>query len=734
MNAVSEQNEDDGAETTAEAAAPPARPEALFPLFAPITTLPGVGPKNAKLYEKLAGPRVKDLLLLAPVGLVDRRKRATVQGAPEGSVVTVEVIVGAHRPAPGLPRKGANRPYRVAVRDAELDFQLIFFHAHKDYLEKLLPEGARRVVSGKIELFDGAVQMVHPEHAVPPEEADGIPEMEPVYPLTAGVSLRMLSKVLAAAREALETAPLPEWLDEALVKREGWPSWRGAVEALHEPKGPADLEPAAPARRRLAYDELLAHQLGLALARARARRGKGRRTTGDGRLRTRLLGALPYSPTGAQTRVIGEIEADMGQELRMMRLLQGDVGAGKTLVAFMAMLIAIEAGGQAALMAPTEILARQHAAGLAGYAEAVGVTVEVLTGRDKGRVREDKLERLAGGHIDVLLGTHALFQEDVAFRDLRLAVIDEQHRFGVAQRMALSEKGAERNEAGEEGGAADVLLMSATPIPRSLALAQYGDLDISILDEKPPGRQPVETRIVSLDRYEEVAAGLKRAIDSGAQAYWVCPLVEDSEVSDLAAAEARARALIATLGAERVALVHGRMSPAEKDEAMSRFVRGDARVLVATTVIEVGVDVPNASLIVIEHAERFGLAQLHQLRGRVGRGSKASHCLLLYGGPLSEGGRARLQIMRESEDGFRLAEEDLRLRGAGDLLGVKQSGLPDFKIADLERQSDLMKMAQDDARLMLTRDLELTSERGRALRLLLHLLERDAAVAFLSAG
>ena len=729
---MSEQNDQNGAKPEAETDAPASarpRPEALFPLFAPITTLPGIGPKNAKLYEKLAGPVIRDLLFLAPTGVVDRRKRASVQGAPEGSVVTVEIVVGKHAPPKGLPRKGSNRPYKIAARDAELDFQLIFFHAQKDYLEKLLPEGARRVVSGKIELFDGMVQMVHPEHAVTPEEADSIPEIEPVYPLTAGVSLRMLSKVLAPALEALEAAPLPEWLDPALLSRESWPCWRAAIEEMHEPKGAADLEPSAPPRQRLAYDELLAHQMGLALARAQAKRGKGRVSKGDGRLRERLLNALPYAPTGAQTRVIAEIEQDMGQGLRMMRLLQGDVGAGKTLAAFMAMLIAIEGGGQAALMAPTEILARQHAAGLAALAEKVGVVVEVLTGRDKGRLREDKLEALAGGRIDILIGTHALFQEDVSFADLRLAVIDEQHRFGVAQRMALSEKGADG-----EGGAADVLLMSATPIPRSLALAQYGDLDISILDEKPPGRQPVETRIVSLDRYEEVADSLKRAVEGGTQAYWVCPLVEDSEVSDLAAAEARARALAATLGGDVVALVHGRMTPAEKDAAMSRFVSGAARVLVATTVIEVGVDVPNASLIVIEHAERFGLAQLHQLRGRVGRGAKASHCLLLYGGPLSENGRARLQIMRESEDGFRLAEEDLRLRGAGDLLGVKQSGLPRFRIADLERQSALMKMAQDDARLVLTRDPELTSERGKALRLLLHLHDRDHAASFLGGG
>ena len=694
------------------------RPEVLFSLFSELTTLPGVGPKNLKLFEKVAGTRIRDLLFLAPTGFIDRSPRATVQGAPEGSVATVEVEIGAHHASP----RGSNRPYRIAVRDAEIDFHLIFFHAQADYLKRTLPTGQRRVVSGKVEHFDGHIQMPHPDHVVPPEEADSIPLVEPVYPLTAGLSLRVLGKTL---RAALDHAPeLPEWQDAAFVAREKLPSWKVAIEALHAPNSPKDLEASAPARRRLAYDELLSHQLALALARANMKRGKGAPTVGDGRLRRRVLDHLPYRPTGAQSRALAEIEADMGDGLRMMRLLQGDVGSGKTLVALMAMLIAVEAGGQAALMAPTEILARQHAEGLRELAEVAGVTLEIVTGRDKGRAREEKLERLAAGEIDILIGTHALFQKDIGFRDLRLAVVDEQHRFGVTQRMALAEKGA----------ASDMLVMTATPIPRTLALVSYGDMDVSILDEKPPGRQPIETRLVSIDRIEDVIAGIARQLEAGARCYWVCPLVEESEVVDLAAAEERYRALAAVLGPERVALVHGRMSGAEKDEAMARFVDGRAQLLIATTVIEVGVNVPEATVMVIERAERFGLAQLHQLRGRVGRGDKASHCLLLYGGPLSEQGKARLQIMRESEDGFRLAEEDLRLRGAGDVLGVKQSGLPDFMIADLETQGDLMKIAQDDARLILTQDPKLESPRGKALRVLLYLMDRDEAIKFLAAG
>ncbi|MCI4662971.1 MAG: ATP-dependent DNA helicase RecG [Neomegalonema sp.] len=694
------------------------RPDILFPLFANLTTLPGVGEKNVKLFEKIAGARLRDLLFHAPVGLIDRRPVASLQGVMDGAIVTVPVEIIAHHAAP----RGSNRPHRVEVQDDWVGFQLVYFRANDGYMRKLMPEGEKRLVSGKVELFDGHFQMPHPDYVVALEDAAEIPAIEPVYPLTAGLSLRVLGKVM---RAALEKVPeLPEWGDAALIRREGWPSWHEAIAALHNPHSAGDLDAFAPARRRLAYDEVLAHQLGLALARASHKREAGAPTLGDGRLRARVLAALPYQPTGAQSRALGEIEADMGSSQKMMRLLQGDVGAGKTLVALLAMLIAVEAGGQAALMAPTEILARQHADGLRDLADQAGVTLEVMTGRDKGRAREDLLERVAAGQVDILVGTHALFQKDVVFADLRLAIIDEQHRFGVAQRLALAEKGAHT----------DVLVMTATPIPRTLALTQYGDLDVSVLDEKPPGRQPIETRLVNLDRIDEVVAGIDRALAGGAQVYWVCPLVEESEKVDLAAADARFRALAAALGPERVSLVHGQMSPTEKDAAMARFVSGAARVLVATTVIEVGVNVPDATLIVIEHAERFGLAQLHQLRGRVGRSSKKSHCLLLYAEPLSEHGRARLQIMRESEDGFRLAEEDLRLRGAGDLMGVKQSGLPQFQIADIETQTDLMKMAQDDARLILTRDPELSSERGRALQVLLHLMDRQEAMSLMNAG
>jgi ATP-dependent DNA helicase RecG len=693
------------------------RPAILFPLFAGLETLEGVGPKSAKLFVQIGVERPRDLLFTLPHAVIDRRLRPTIRGATLPGTVTVEVTVGAHV-APR--RKGG--PARVFVRDAETEWQLVFFHARGDWLQRQLPTGQRRIVSGKLELFDGIAQMAHPDHILRPEEAADLPAFEPVYPLTAGLGQKAVQKAVAGA---LSRAPaLADWIDPALKAREGWPGWAEGLRVAHAPRHMGDIAAEAPARQRLAYDELFAHQLTLALARASVRRGKGRATVGTGALQRRVLAALPYRPTAAQTRALAEITADMAATTRMNRLLQGDVGAGKTLVAFLALLAAVEAGGQGAMMAPTEILARQHLDSLRPLAEAADVVVEVLTGRDRGAERAAKLAALARGDIHVLVGTHALFQKEVAFHDLRLAIVDEQHRFGVAQRMELAAKGL----------TADVLVMTATPIPRSLSLAQYGDMDVSVLDEKPPGRKPVRTALVSSARYGEVVGHLRQAVAEGRRAYWVCPLVEESELVDLTAAEDRFRALRAALGEGVVGLVHGQMAPADKDAAMEGFVAGRTRVLVATTVIEVGVNVPEASIMVIERAETFGLAQLHQLRGRVGRGAAESTCLLMYQPPLSEGAERRLQILRETEDGFRIAEEDLAMRGAGDLIGTAQSGLPRFRIADLERQSALMAVAQSDARKLLADDPGLASPRGAAVRVLLWLMEQDRAIRLINVG
>ena len=692
------------------------RPTALFPLFAELETLDGIGPKTAKALAALGVERPKDLLFLLPHSGIDRSRKDTVRDVLPPATVTVEVTVGAH-----FPPKTRGRPYRISVRDQSLEFQLVFFHARGDYLQNLLPTGQKRVVSGKVELFDGIAQMVHPDHVLRIEEAGELPPYEPVYPLVAGVTQRVLAKGVQAAVARLPD--LAEWVDGPLKAREGWPDWAEAVRAVHAPRSAADLAVTAPARARLSYDELFAHQVTLALARAQARRGKGQATRSTGALQRRVLASLPYQPTGAQSRAVAEIAADMASDQRMNRLLQGDVGAGKTLVAFLALLIAVEAGGQGVMMAPTEILARQHLEGLQPLAAAAGVRLEILTGRDKGSERAEKVRALAEGEIGALVGTHAVFQKDVVFRDLRLAVVDEQHRFGVAQRMELGAKGA----------AADVLVMTATPIPRSLALASYGDMDVSVLDEKPPGRMPVKTAMVSTQRIDEVVAHLQKAVAEGRQAYWVCPLVEESELVDYASSEARFEQLRAVFG-DKVGLVHGQMPPAEKDTAMARFVAGETSVLVATTVIEVGVNVPNASIMVIERAEIFGLAQLHQLRGRVGRGAAQSTCVLLYQAPLSGAGERRLTTLRDTEDGFRIAEEDLAMRGAGDLIGTAQSGLPRFRIADLERQAALMAIAQSDARRLLAEDPSLESPRGRAARALLWLLDQDRAIRLINVG
>lgn len=693
------------------------RPESLFPLFAALTALDGIGPKSAQALATLGIEAPRDLLFSLPYSGIDRRPVASVLNGEMPGVVTVDVLIGQHRP----PRNKGGA-YRITVEDSATSFQLVFFHARGDYLQKLLPTGQRRVISGKGELFDGVVQIVHPDHVVLSEEAETIPQFEPVYPLTSGVTQKTMVKAVGSAIERVPD--LPEWIDAAQLEKEAWPTWRKALVSAHHPEGFHDLTPASGARIRLAYDEFFAHQLTLGLARLQRRRSPGIVSRGDQSLQRKVLSALPYSPTQAQNRAVSEIAQDMARPERMNRLLQGDVGSGKTLVAFMALLNAVEAGGQGVMMAPTEILARQHLEGLQPLAEQAGVVLELLTGRDKGAERVAKLAALERGDIQVLVGTHAVFQKDVVFRDLRLAIVDEQHRFGVRQRLELGKKG--------EG--ADVLVMTATPIPRSLSLAQYGDMDVSILDEKPPGRKPIKTAVVSNERLSEVVEHLRSAIAQGRQVYWVCPLVEESEHVDLIAAEDRFQRLRAVLGEGVVGLVHGQLPPADKDAAMAKFVAGETQVLVATTVIEVGVNVPNATIMVIERAESFGLAQLHQLRGRVGRGDAESTCLLVYQPELSETGRKRLSTLRDTEDGFRIAEVDLEMRGAGDLIGTAQSGLPRFQVADLEAQAALMAVAQSDARRLLHDDPTLETERGQAARTLLWLMRQDQAIRYISVG
>ncbi|MCI0430564.1 MAG: ATP-dependent DNA helicase RecG [Rhodospirillales bacterium] len=692
------------------------RPPLLYPLFAPVTSLSGVGPRIGKLIEKLAGPVLVDLLWHLPSGMIDRRYQPKLAEAEAGRIATLKVMVDQH-----LPGRNPRLPYRIRCRDETGFLELVYFHVQGDYLKRLLPVGEIRVVSGRLDRFHGILQMAHPDYALTPEQAANLPPVEPVYPLTSGIQPRVLAKAIQAA---LARAPeLPEWLEPSLIQREGWSPWKAALSTAHSPNSEADLAPAAPARRRLAYDELLANQLAVALVRLKQRKLPGPTLAGDGRLRGKALDALPFALTRSQEQAIGEILADMAGSERMLRLLQGDVGSGKTVVALMAMLNAVEAGAQAAMMAPTEILARQHFATIEPLARAAGVATALLTGRERGKARDEILTGLADAGIPLVVGTHALLQEGVAFRNLGLAIIDEQHRFGVEQRLELARKGK----------GVHTLVMTATPIPRTLMLTAYGDLDVSRLTEKPAGRKPVDTRVLPAERLDDVVAAVRRAVAKGAKVFWVCPLVEESEAVDLAAAEERHRAL-ATLFKNRAGLVHGRMRGADKDRVMAGFAGSDLDILVATTVIEVGVDVPDATVIVIEHAERFGLAQLHQLRGRIGRGDKPATCLLVYQGPLGDTAKGRLKIIRETEDGFRIAEEDLRLRGAGELLGTKQSGLPEFRMASLMEHQDLLQTARGDARLLLERDPDLASSRGAAIKILLYLFERDAAARTVRSG
>ncbi|WGR67863.1 MULTISPECIES: ATP-dependent DNA helicase RecG [unclassified Bradyrhizobium] len=701
------------------------RPSLLNPLFAPVTSLPGVGPKQDKLLRYLLDrdetPRLVDLLLHLPSNVIDRRARPKIRDAVPGTVVTLEVTIDRHRPPP--PRN-ARAPYLVYASDDTGDVVLTFFRAKPGYVEKLLPMGEKRYVSGTLQMYDGIPQIVHPDRVLDEEAIAKLSGIDPVYPLTEGLALGSLRRAIAQALQKLPS--LPEWISPDVLRRCNFPPLAEALIRVHQPVELTDVLPDQRFWSRLAFDELLAGQLALALIRARLRRPAGVRNAGDGHLRNKIIDALPYALTPSQRSAAAAIADDLKQSVRMLRLLQGDVGSGKTVVALLAAAAVAEVGKQAALMAPTEILARQHIKTIAPLAERAGLRVAILTGREKGKERREILARLAEGEIDLLVGTHALIQDDVIFGDLALAVVDEQHRFGVRERLALTSKGE----------AVDVLVLSATPIPRTLVLTYFGDMDISELREKPAGRQPIDTRAVPMSRIEEVMDGVGRALQSGKLVYWICPLVEESEAEGtehLTNATKRFESLQKRFG-DRVGLVHGQMKGAEKDRVMGQFAAHEIGLLVATTVVEVGVDVPAATIMVIENAERFGLAQLHQLRGRIGRGSEASTCLLLYSEPLGEMSKARLKVIRETTDGFRIAEEDLKLRGEGDVLGVRQSGLPGYRIARSEVHSQLITQARDEALRIMNDDPKLKGERGEALRCLLYLYERDEAIPLIGAG
>lgn len=703
------------------------RPSFLNPLFASAQTIAGIGPRLILLLKKclalppgVTEPRVVDMLWHMPTGVIDRRAEPQLASAVPGSIVTLQLRVLKHKPPPRGNRKA---PYKVTCEDDTARIDLVFFHAERKFIENQLPEGEVRFVSGRIERYGEVLQMAHPDYIVSPDARDDLPMLEPVYPLTAGLSGKIMVK---AARQAIDRVPdVPEWQEPRWLEARGWPNFKTALNRVHCPVDAQDVSNGAGPWQRLAYDELLAGQLAFALVRQNLKAERGRRLSGDGNLRRKIADALPFTLTRSQQTALAEISDDLAAPHRMLRLLQGDVGSGKTVVALLTMAVAIEAGAQAALMAPTEVLARQHLETIAPLADAAGLRIALLTGREKGKARDAILERLASGDIDILIGTHALFQSDVVFKDLALAVIDEQHRFGVHQRLALQAKGANNDT--------NVLVMTATPIPRTLLMTHYGDLDVSKLTEKPAGRKPITTKALPLESLERLIERIRAQLAEGAQVYWVCPLIESSELTDLAAAEERFAHLRQIFG-DGVGLLHGALSGKEKDETMAAFAEGAINILVATTVIEVGVNVPNANIMVIEHAERFGLAQLHQLRGRVGRGSRESFCMLVYKAPLGETAGKRLKMMEETEDGFQIAEKDLELRGGGEILGARQSGAPGFRVAEVPGYDTLLAAASDDAALVLGNDPNLTSPRGQALRTLLYVFECDEAVRLFRAA
>ena len=666
-------------------------------------------------------PIIRDLLFHLPVGMLDRRFTCPLAQAPDGVIATFVVRVESHLPPPAGKRKYGKKPYKVICSNETGEITLVFFNPREDYLQQALPVGQVRVISGRTEKFDYRLQMTHPDIISTVDKLPDVRKPEAVYPLTAGITSRRIARLVAVALE--KTPALPEWIAAEMLISRNWPSWKQSLFSAHNPQMGEDLQPVSPARMRLAYDEMLANQLHLALLRRKRQQQAGEIIAGTGVLEKILLDELPYSLTNGQVAVLKDIADDLESGSRMGRLVQGDVGSGKTIVALLAMLRAVEQGLQCAIMVPTGIIAAQHFEVISRLTQNLNISVSLLTGRAKGKERKQILDDLASGKTNIILGTHALFQEQVEFANLALAVIDEQHRFGVNQRMALSAKGT----------APHVLHLTATPIPRSLTMTLYGDMECSLLREKPAGRQAVTTRVIPLSRYDDIMDRLQAALLRGEKAYWICPLIEDNSYitplsggegmnaeNDIAAAKSRYSEFKSRFG-NMVGLVHGQMKADERDQVMQDFAAGRIRLLVATTVVEVGVDIRDATIIVIEKAERFGLSQLHQLRGRVGRGDKPSSCVLLCSDKLGEVSRSRLSILRETEDGFRIAEADLAIRGGGDLLGTRQSGLPRFIFTDLFEHQELLEQARTDIIRFLETGQPMKTERGKALELLLQL-------------
>ena len=684
------------------------RPKILYKLFSNLETIKGIGPKNAKLIERLCGKYLLDLILHRPIAYIDRRNSPKIKDLSNNSIVTLILKVDGHTPS-----FNKRMPYKITCSDDTGQLNIVYFNLRGPYLKKMFPIGSKKVVSGKVEEFNGIFQMTHPQHIADESNLDSVKKIECVYPLTAGISSKIIQKSINSSLAIIDD--LPEWIPNDYLQKNNWTSWKKSIYEMHNPNElKEDKEDIY--LNRLVFDELLSQQLTVRLIKNKISKLKGNTIKPNGSLLESLKNHLSFELTDDQNQAIKEISKDQSSPNKMLRLIQGDVGSGKTIVALHGMIQCAENSKKSILMAPTEILAEQHYNTIKFFADKLKLSCALITASNKKNHNYES---------DILIGTHALFQDKVSIDNIGLIVIDEQHRFGVHQRILLNEKA---------GNECDILLMTATPIPRTLELASYGDMDITKIVQKPKNRKPIITKSINLNKIESLKEALIKKLKQREKIYWVCPLVDESDKMDLQSVNQRVLDIQKYYKDFNVEMVHGQMKQEEKNKIMDNFKNFKTQILVATSVIEVGIDDPDATVIIIENSERFGLSQLHQLRGRVGRGTKQSTCILLFDGPLTENAKKRINVMKETNDGFKIAEEDLSIRGAGEILGTRQSGLPNFRLTNLNVHKSLMSQAREMAIKIVEKDPELSSDQGKSLRLLLHLFNNQVAIDYLKSG
>ena len=695
------------------------RPQFLFPLFGSLENLKGIGSKTVLNLKKIGIYKPLDFLYSFPTNLKTRVFANTVSDLNVNKVVIIKIKIIKHN------FKYFKGPLNIEVTDGLKKINLIFFNAKNDWIKKNFPIEQERIISGKLEKYKNQFQIIHPDYIEKIFDIDKIPVIEPIYSLTKGISqkvfLNSVNQILQLISEEISNC---EWINKKRLKEMNWTDFKNSLKKIHNPKTNEDISLNSNYRLRLAYDELLSHQLSLVIARSFSKKNTKKRKKIGYKFSTLMKKRLPFSLTNSQEKCIAEIQSDLSNDERMYRLIQGDVGSGKTLVAFFSMLFVAENSGQAVLMVPTDILAKQHYNNFQEYTKNIEVNSVLLTGKMKTNEKKQVLEAIKLGQADIIIGTHSLFQKGVIFENLELVIIDEQHKFGVQQRHDLIQKGENL----------DILVMTATPIPRTLELANYGDMDISRILDKPMNRQKIDTSIISEKKIEILISRISEICKKGTQSYWVCPLIEEGDKSELVAIEQRFSSLNKMLPGIKIDILHGKMSEEQKNKIMTSFKNGNIQILLATTVIEVGIDVPNATIIVIEGAERFGLAQLHQLRGRVGRGKKQSNCILIYSKNIGRLGKERLEVLRKFDNGFDIAEEDLKMRGGGNPIGQQQSGIPKFRIANLDFDKELLSYANQDANEIIKNNKYLKGEHGKNLRVLLHLMNKDNSLKLLESG